>query len=135
MPKVTYIVIRLTFKKNFNVKWNWTSFKGNLTSVTAMQSKLIQIYLFFTNRKRRQHVMRNYTKRNLTKDQKKTGRLKKSLKKLEKCERLKWHKMDYLKSQRNFALSDSSRRINHSLQKEQSKIVHCQMLREKCVKL
>ena len=52
MAKVTYIVIRLTFKKNFNVKSNWTSFKGYLTSVTAMQSKLIQIYLFFINRKK-----------------------------------------------------------------------------------
>ena len=75
--------------------------------------------------------MRNYTKQNRTKDQKKTGRLKKSLKMLEKCERLKWHKMDYLKSQRNFALSDSSRRINHSLQNEQSKSVNCQMLKRK----
>ena len=34
--------------------------------------------------------------------------------------------MDYLKSQRNFALSDSSRRINHSLQNE-----HSQLLKEK----
>ena len=43
--------------------------------------------------------------------------------------------MDYLKSQRNFALSDSSRRINHSLQNEHSKSVNCQMLKEKMIRL